>query len=395
MLDKGEEDIFMLRQLMFEQGPIRPPSESHSLLLRTTRGCPWNKCTFCSAYTNQKFSLRSVEDVKEDIKTIKAIVDEIVELSVRLGYGGTVSPQVYQQVAEQRGGNSSYMNVAMWLYHGAGDCFLQDGDNIAMRFKDLVEVLQFLRTTLHQIRRVTTYSRSKSIARRTPEELCEIHAAGLDRIHVGLESGCDAVLDYVKKGTTGAIHIEAGRQVVAAGMELSVYIIPGLGGKKLWQEHARDTAGVINQINPHFIRLRSLRVPERIPLYKDLQDGTFEQPSDDMIIEEIRLFIESLQGITSTLASDHILNILGDINGVLPADKEKMLAVISEYEALPADDKIIFRIGRRGGAYNSLSDLYRDEGLRTKINKIVRDIDVEKGADGVEAFIKELADTLS
>ena len=287
------------------------------------------------------------------------------------------------------------MNVAMWLYRGTGDCFLQDGDNLIMKTEHLVKVLSFLRETLPEVGRITTYSRSKTISLKTVEQLREIKEAGLDRVHVGLESGCDTVLEHVKKGATKEVHVDAGRKAIAAGMELSVYVIPGLGGVRLSARHAMETADVINRINPHFIRLRSLRVPERIPLFKDLQDGTFERPSDDLVIQEIRCLIENLKGISSTLTSDHILNILGDVQGIFPEDKSKMLKIIDEYEALPAEEKLIFRLGRRGGAYQSISDLYNNKATRSKISSMLQDVREKGGASAVEDLINKMADELS
>ena len=120
-----------------------------------------------------------------------------------------------------------------------------------------------------------------------------------------------------------------------AGVEVSEYVMPGLGGQAMWREHAMETARVLNQINPHFIRLRSLRVPDRIPLYENLKNGSFVMQTDDALAEEIRLFIASLDGITSRVTSDHIMNLLEDVSGKLPEDKEAMLKVIQSYQGLP------------------------------------------------------------
>ena len=114
----------------------------------------------------------------------------------------------------------------------------------------------------------------------------------------------------MNKGVTAEQQIEAGRKAREAGMELSEYWMPGLGGRKYTREHALESARVLNAVNPDFIRLRSLRAPERIPLHQKLVSGEFEQLSDDEVIEEIRLFIENLDGITSFVASDHMMNLL-------------------------------------------------------------------------------------
>jgi len=378
--------------LSFEQGPIRPPNEARSLLLRITRNCPWNQCLFCPVYKGQKFSLRTAEEVKTDIQTARDIADDIKALSWKMGDSGLITNRVMAYILRDHNYSYSYKGVALWLFYGTGECFLQDADNFIMRTEDLVEVLRFLREKFPDLRRVTTYSRSRTVSRKSLAEMKEIREAGLDRIHIGLESGHDPVLKFIKKGVTAARHIDAGRKVIDAGMSLSEYVMPGLGGEAMWKEHAVETARVLNQINPHYIRLRSLRVPTRAPLYQKLMSGEFRMLTDDQVVEEIRLFIESLSdGITSTITSDHIMNLLEEIKGKLPEEKENMLAVIRTYQDLPESDRMIYRIGRRGGVYSSTDDLHRDETTYHKIKGLTSELSA-KGPDEIERFINEMAD---
>lgn len=376
----------------FEQGPIRPPNEARSLLLRFTRNCPWNQCRFCPVYKNRKFSLRTVEEIKEDIRTAREIADEIKALSWELGEAGEVTDKVVSRIFSGGGYSDAYHSVAGWLYYGTGACFLQDADNLVMPTEDLVACLSFLRETFPEIKRVTTYSRSRTIVRKSLEAMKAIHAAGLDRVHIGLESGYDPVLKLMKKGVTAAQHIQAGRLVVDAGMELSEYVMPGLGGQEMWREHAVETARVLNAINPHFIRLRSLRVPKRVPLYQLLERGEFTMQTDDMLAEELRVFIEHLEGITSTVTSDHIMNLLEDVAGKLPEDKDKMLEAIKRYQELPDEERLVYRVGRRGGAFHSPLDLKRDPSTYQKIRQLIQDVEGREGRDGVEKFITEFVD---
>ena len=376
----------------FEQGPIRPPNEARSLLLRLTRNCPWNQCQFCPVYKKRKFSLRTVEEIKEDIQTARDIADEIKALSWRLGSAGEVVDQVISPILNSSQYSESYRSIAVWLYYGTGACFLQDADNMIMKTRDLVEVLEFLREKFPEITRVTTYSRSRTVVRKSIESLAKIHMAGLDRVHIGLETAYDPLLKLMKKGVTGAQHIEAGRKLVEAGIELSEYVMPGLGGQEMWREHATATAKALNQINPHFIRLRSLRVPSHVPLYQKLKDGSFTMQTDDMLAEEIKLFITTLEGITSTITSDHIMNLLEEVSGRLPDDKEKMLEAIRKYQELPDAERIIYRIGRRGGAYRSTDDLNRDPVTYEKLKKLVHDISSKDGDRGLEKFITDMVD---
>ncbi len=382
----------MAREFSFEQGPIRPPNEARSLLLRVTRNCPWNQCLFCPVYKKSKFSLRTVKEIKEDIQTAKDTADEIKALSWKLGFSGEVNDQVISAIFNSPNYSNAYRSIAIWLYYGTGACFLQDADNLVMKTKDLVEVLSFLREKFPQITRVTTYSRSRTIVRKSVDSLKAIRKAGLDRVHVGLESGYDPLLKLMKKGVTGAQHVEAGRKVLEAGMELSEYVMPGLGGQGLWREHAIATAKVLNQIDPHFIRLRSLRVPDRVPLSEKLKNGEFEMQTDDMLAEEVKLFIETLEGIASMVTSDHIMNLLEEVTGKLPEDKEKMLDVIRKYQELPDSERLIYRVGRRGGAYRSTDDLKRDPVAYEKIKNLVKDLQDKGGKEEIEKFITGLVD---
>ena len=380
------------KEIRFEQGPIRPPSEARSLLLRVTRNCPWNQCLFCRTYKKRKFSLRTVEEIKEDIRTAGDMAEDIRKLSWKIGAGGKVDDSVISSIFGNSGISDSYRSVAAWMYYGTGSCFLQDADNLIMKTQDLVEVLEFLRGTFPEITRVTSYSRSRTIIRKSVESLKKIRKAGLNRVHIGLETGHDPLLKFIKKGVTAAQHIEAGQKVVEAGMEVSEYVMPGLGGQAMWREHAVETANVLNQINPHFIRFRSLRVLPILPLHKIMMDGDFVVQTDDMVVKEIKLFLETLNGITSTVTSDHITNLLEEIDGKLPQDKEKMLDVIRQYQELPDSERLIYRVGRRGGAFRSVDDLKFDTATYGKINNLINDIVSKEGVDGIEQFITEMAD---
>jgi radical SAM superfamily enzyme YgiQ (UPF0313 family) len=308
-----------------------------------------------------------------------------------MGESGQVTASVINYILSNHNYSYSYKSVAMWLYYGTGACFLQDADNLIVKTKDLVEMLRFLREKFPELTRVTTYSRSRTVSRKSLDELKEIKEAGLDRVHIGMESGCDPVLKFVRKGVTAERHIDAGRKVIDAGMSLSEYIMPGLGGKAMWREHAIETAKVLNRINPHFIRLRSLRVPERTLLYQKIVSGEFEMLTDDEVVEEIKLFIETLDDtLTSTLTSDHIMNLLEEVRGKLPDDKQRMLEIIDKYQKLPEDQRLIYRIGRRGGLYSSTDDLVGNQKNYEKIKKLASELS-EKGPDETERFITEIS----
>jgi radical SAM superfamily enzyme YgiQ (UPF0313 family) len=315
-------------------------------------------------------------------------MEELKALSRRLGGSGQVDDAVITEVFHQPRYSPAFRNVAAWMYYQEYNVFLQDANNLILPAENLVEVLTLLRQEIPWINRITTYARAKTVGRKSSEELAGLKKAGLDRIHIGLESGSDAVLQLMKKGVTGAEQIEAGKKVKEAGISLSEYWMPGLGGKALWQEHALETARVLNAINPDYIRIRSLRVPDRIPLYQKVVDGSFEPLSDDETVEEIRLMIDHLEGITSTITSDHIMNLLEDISGTLPQDKGKMLAGLDAYLLLSEKERMVYRFGRRGGAYRSVKDM-KDMILKRKIEKAIDEVRATH-PEGIESFLNEL-----
>jgi hypothetical protein len=344
----------------FEQGPIRPPSESGSLLIRVTRNCPWNRCTFCGLYKGEPFSQRPVDHVLRDIDTVRRFVERLQAGQVlpSLDAGADWSEQMALHAARN------------WMRAGARSVFLQDSNSLIIKPDHLVTILAHLQETFPSIERITSYGRSQTIARMRDADLARIAGAGLNRIHIGLESGCDAVLTRVRKGADSETHVLAGRKVKGAGIELSEYYMPGLGGRALSRQHALESAGALNRINPDFIRLRTLALPEGLELAHEQATGTFAKMGDRETAEELLLFLQSLSGITSRIRSDHILNLFEEIDGVLPADQQRMLAVIHRFLALDPEEQVLYQIGRRTGLFRRLDDRL-DPSLRDQAQRYV------------------------
>ena len=339
----------------FEQGPIRPPSESESLLIRITRNCPWNRCTFCPVYKDVNFSLRPVEHVLNDIDTVKSYVDAIVEAK-RTGtryYGDFLKEGLEDEVAL----HAAYHFVA----GGMRSIFLQDGNSLIIKPEDIITILRHLQLSFPMVERITSYARSHTIARISDENLEKMAQAGLNRIHIGMESGSDRVLKMVRKGVDKATQIKAGQKVKRAGIELSEYFMPGLGGDALSREHALESADALNQINPDFIRMRALALPVAAPLTTQFEAGEFDKMGEVATARKLLLFLESLQGITSKVRSDHVLNLFSEVNGTLPADQQKMIDPLRRFLALDAREQMIFCIGRRTHRLSRLADLNKPE----------------------------------
>ncbi len=301
----------------YELPPFRPPTEAYSLLIRATRNCSWNRCEFCSMYKGSRLELRAVEEVKQDIITAKMIADEIMEWAWKIGYGDRV-------------GMVARANGILWLNDGlVNNVFIGDSNSIIMKTEDLAQIISFLYQTFPHLERVTSYARAKTLVKKRPDELKMLREAGLSRLHVGLETGDDELLEYVKKGATAEEMITGGRKAIAAGFELSEYVMPGLGGKERWKQHAEETARVLNEINPHFIRLRTLGLAPNTPLYEKNRQGEFTLQSWEGLFIEVRTLIQNLEATSQLVASDFVSNFyLPQIDGKLTEDKDRMLRAL-------------------------------------------------------------------
>ena len=370
----------------FEQGPIRPPSEAYSLLIRVTRNCPWNRCTFCPVYKDTRFSLRPVDHVKKDIDAVHRCVEIIQQSSDESGRILKSDIRKTAELYEQT--DLTAFNAALnWVAGGMQSVFIQDANSLIIKPADLVEILVHLKHRFPWVERITSYARSHTIARIKDDDLRAIREAGLNRIHIGLESGSDDVLKMTKKGTTKKTHIKAGLKVKGTGMELSEYIMPGLGGKTFSEIHAVETADALNQINPDFIRLRTLAIPNSVPLFDDWTSGRFEKCTDVMMVKENALLIESLDGITSYFQSDHILNLFQDLEGKLPDDKERMLDMLRSFLAMKPERQVVYQVGRRLGYFSSLDDMERSQRL-AKAEKMCQQLGITP--DNADDVIDEL-----
>jgi radical SAM superfamily enzyme YgiQ (UPF0313 family) len=335
-----------MNHVPFEQGPIRPVDEADSLLIRTTRGCPWNRCTFCSLYDNMKFSLRSLSEIKKDIHAAK-----------------------------------QYFNGRPFE-----TCFLQDGDSFVMQTKDLIEVLKTLKTAFPSLKQISSYGRAQTMVKKSPSAMKNIFEAGLNKLYCGMESGSLQVLERVKKGITPTSIIKSAHMAKQAGMSTTQFIIMGLGGTELSEIHAIETAKVLNEINPNHIRILTIGVKPGSDLDLQMQNKEFTLPSETQIISEQRLMLENLEGITSHYANHHSVDLLLEIRGQLPEDKERLLNILDQFLSLNKADQINFILGRRLGYYHKLSD--QEDQLKYQfVEKQVKKI---KPSDSIEETFHNL-----
>lgn len=215
--------------------------------------------------------------------------------------------------------------------------FIGDSNSLVVKTEMMVKILSTLYSSLPQIERITSYARAKTIAKKPLEDLLKIFEAGLTRLHVGLETGDRDLLKEIEKGATPEEMSEAGRKAKKIGFEYSLYVLLGIGGEEKWKQHAKGTAEVLNQIDPHFIRVRTFVPQPNSPLYDAMVENRFQLASSETILKETELLLEGLH-VTSQFLSDHISNLL-PLDGKLPEEKGRMIRMIeSALKGLKEDD---------------------------------------------------------
>ena len=263
--------------MRYEGTVYRPPSEAGSLIIQLTIGCARNTCTFCNMYKDKKFRIRPLEEVVEDLEMARSY---------------------YSRIKVRR-------------------IFLADGDALIAKCKEIFP----------EVERISVYGAPKDILHKTPEELATLKAAGLDMVYMGLESGADEVLQAVKKGVTADEMIEAGKKVRAAGMILSMTVISGLGGKKLWREHALGSARVISAIKPEYVGFLTLMIEPGTEMYDQYNRGEIELLTPHEVLDETELFIRSVDAEGTMFRSNHASNYI-PLGGTLNGERDKILGQI-------------------------------------------------------------------
>ena len=261
----------------------RPPSEAYSLIVQVTYGCSHNRCAFCDMYDDKHFSMRPMEEIFEDFRMAR---------------------QAYRRVER---------------------VFLADGDALMRRTSDLVEILDLIYGLFPECERVTSYASPGSLHAKSEEDLCLLRQKGLTMLYMGLESGCDAVLEKMTKGHTVASIVAAGQKARRCGFALSVTAISGLGSRELLREHAIDTARALSEMNPEYIGLLTLMVEPGTPLEKWVREGSFTVLGPADILRETELFLQHIDSPGSVFRMNHASNYL-TLKGTLNEDREALLA---------------------------------------------------------------------
>jgi radical SAM superfamily enzyme len=338
---------------MYEQGPIRPPSEASSLLVRVTRNCPWNQCLFCPAYKGAVFSKRSTAEIKQDI----------------------------DEMARKYGPHAA----------GIRSAFLQDADSLIMSTSKLIDIIGYLKARFPGINRLTTYARARTMTKKGLSEYRELKDAGLTRIHTGMESGSSEVLKRVRKGSTPEDMVTGGQRVKASGISLSEYIMPGLGGRSLSRVHAVETANLLNAIEPDHIRVRTFALPPSSPMQEMAAEGSFVPMTDEEIVAEIRLLLANLKEIPAHFhCADFSLNLLMQVDGRLDREKTAMLEELDRFLGLTKEQQQAYVLLQRSSPYFQRPvGWVKDEKAVKKAWKRIQKLE-RGGKDGFDRYIRRL-----
>lgn len=273
---------------LYDYPLYRPPSEGLNLIIQATLGCSHNKCTFCNMYKGKQFTIKSLEEIKREIDIFGRMYGHINGIRI----------------------------------------FLADGDALIIPMEKLREIMVYLNEKFPKLDRISMYASPKSIRLKTPEELKELHSLGLKLIYLGVESGSDKVLKFIKKGVTKAEMLEAGLKAKAAGIKISVTVITGVAQKSGSEEHALETADIISKMNPDFFSILTMRIYEGTELYEEYKKGNFVRMSDADLLREVKMIIENINvKEPCVFRSNHASNYL-PLGGTLPQDKERIAAVI-------------------------------------------------------------------
>lgn len=273
--------------MRYEGMIYRPPSEAYSLIVQVTIGCSQNHCIFCNMFKEKSFRIRKAKEVLEDLQDAR----------------------------------NQYRHVEK--------IFLADGDALVCKTQDLESILHFIQGKFPECRQVTLYGSPRSILMKDQEELDKLQRLGISMIYMGLESGNDGVLAYMKKGVTAQEMIEAAHKVKKAGIRLSVTAISGLGGRKLWKDHAKDTGLVLSEMKPDYIGLLTLMIEEGLPLADKIRSGEFELLNPYDILIETKEMIKYLDCPGCLFRSNHASNYV-NLRGTLNQDKGTMIHLLDE-----------------------------------------------------------------
>lgn len=276
----------LFSSIKYDEPVFRPPGEARSAILHATLGCSWNRCAFCEMYTSKKFKARSFEELKPEIKTLSEV------------------------------------------YKGVKKIFLADGNAFVLSANKLIPILNEINVQFGKLQRISSYALPKDIMDKSDTELKKLKNLGLKLLYIGIETGDDELLKFINKSETFNSTVEGILKAHNAGINTSIMIINGLGGKKYSEQHALKSAKIINKINPKLLSTLTLSLPFGLEHFKNRFNGDYQQQTIVEIFEELKLFIENLKVKNVIYRSDHVSNNL-ILKGTLPKDQDILIEMLN------------------------------------------------------------------
>ena len=274
--------------MQYEGSIWRPPSEARSLILQATVGCSHNACIFCVSYKTKQYRVRGANAIQADLDSL---------------------PDSYKQRVSR--------------------VFLADGNALAMSTTEMLDTLKVLYGDLPSLQRVGVYGYAKDVRTKSIADLKELYNAGLGIVYLGLETGDDDLLRWARKGVNSAENIEACMKIRDAGIPLSLTIILGLGGLDNSNKHAKETAHVLNQIDPEYVGALTLMTPPGTKIHEMVESKEFIPMKPMDILTELKTLIEHLELTNCVFRTNHASNYL-PIRGSLNQDKTRLLEILTD-----------------------------------------------------------------
>lgn len=276
----------------------RPPSEARSFLLQVTVGCSHNRCAYCDMYRDKQFRPKPWE-------TIEADLDEAARMGPR-----------FRRV------------------------FLCDGDALILPTRKLLPILEAIASKLPWVERVGVYGDTRSVGRKSVEELCALRKAGLGIVYHGMESGDDETLRRIDKGGTAAECIDTADKLRAAGIVHSVMVLLGIGGRDRSREHAEATAKVLTRMDPPFVGALTTTVVPGTPLAQAQAQGAFVLPEKFGMLQELRDIVAGSRFSACRFSANHASNYL-PLTADLPEHQAELVGLLDR--VLEARDERLLR----------------------------------------------------
>lgn len=268
--------------IQYDQPLFRPPAEAYSAIIQATIGCSWNKCAFCEMYTSKNFKIRKSEDIFNDISVLSQFMPD------------------------------------------AKKVFLADGNAFVLSAEKLLNIIDFINQKFNKLQRISAYAMPRDILNKTDDELLILRQKGLKLLYIGLETGDDELLSLINKNETFQSSIDGTLKAHKAGIDTSIMILNGLGGKKYSQQHAKNSALLINKINPKYLSTLTLSFPYGREHFTKKFGGEYESPTLVDLYKEMKIFIENLDVKNVIFRSNHVSNNL-NLEGILSRDNLQLI----------------------------------------------------------------------